>query len=229
MSEHLPKLIIFFKACLVLVVIFLVIGFGVLLYEVRKIESLVVATPIFPSNLYTNQSTTALNNAIKDYCDSACQKMIQDKINNAVATIAASLANLPKTQVTQTTKVNQTKQTSFVSLGSSGSTNNTNWTDVAGTGVYIDLKNDYSEGAYVTWDAFLSSGNGSGKAYARLYDATHNIAVDGSELTSSSAALTQMFSGSLNLWAGKNLYKVQIKSLDSNTATFGSGRIKIVY
>lgn len=206
-------------------------GFVVLIWQVRNLENqlaqkVATQTPVFST---VPRNITSLSDAVKNYCDENCQKMLVNEINNAVATIAATLNNLPKgTSAPVATTKPSGNQTSYVSLGGSGSTKNTDWTDIAGTGVYIDLKNDYSSSAYVTWDAFLQTVNG-GTVFVRLYDATNNIAVLGSEISTSNTTLTQIFSGKLNLWAGKNLYKVQIKSLDSNTATFGSGRIKIVY
>jgi len=41
--------------------------------------------------------------------------------------------------------------------------------------------------------------------------------------------LTQVISGGLSFWAGNNLYRVQLKSLNGFEVTFGSGRIKIIY
>ena len=72
--------------------------------------------------------------------------------------------------------------------------------------------------------------NANGTAYARLYDVTHNIAVNGSEVKiENKDTSTQVVSGALSFWAGKNQYRVQIKSLNSFEVTFGSGRVKIVY
>jgi len=33
----------------------------------------------------------------------------------------------------------------------------------------------------------------------------------------------------LSFWAGNNQYRIQLKSLNTFEATFGSGKIKIVY
>ena len=70
--------------------------------------------------------------------------------------------------------------------------------------------------------------NGNGAAYARLFDVTHGVAVDGSELSSSAENFAQISSGRIRVWSGNNLYRVQIKSLNGFTVYFDSGRMKIV-
>ena len=120
------------------------------------------------------------------------------------------------------------KVTSYVPFSGSFSTTNTDWTDVPGTSAYVDLKNNYNESAYVTFEASLKANPGS-TTYARLFDATHGFGVVGSEINTASTSSTLVSSGKLNLWSGNNLYKVQIKSLNSFNVTFDSGRIKLVY
>lgn len=131
---------------------------------------------------------------------------------------------------TQTTTTTTQKQTSFITMGATSTTTSTDWIDVPGSEVYIDLANDYSKSAYVTFSATLKVAHGNGQAFARVYDATNNIAVSGSELsTTNNMDEKQVTSGSLNLWSGNNLYKIQIKSLNSFEVTYVSGRLKISY
>lgn len=119
---------------------------------------------------------------------------------------------------------------SYITMGSTSTTTSTDWIDVPGSGVYIDLAHDYSLSAYVTFTATLKVAHGNGQAFVRLYDATNNIAVTGSELTTTNNATeTQVTSGRLNLWSGNNLYKVQIKSLNSFEITYTNGKLKISY
>lgn len=120
------------------------------------------------------------------------------------------------------------KVTSYVPFSGSFSTTNTDWTDIPGTQAYVDLKNNYSETAYVTFEASLKANPGS-TAHARLFDSTHGFGVLGSEVNTASTSSTLVSSGKLNLWSGNNLYKVQIKSLNSFNVTFDSGRMKLVY
>ena len=104
------------------------------------------------------------------------------------------------------------------------------WVDVTDSGVYIDLENDYGSGAKVSWETSLKVAHGNGKAYARLWDDTNKIAVDFSELsTEDNVDFTQVTSKYLPFWRGRNLYKVQIKSLNSFEVTCSGGKLKIVY
>lgn len=131
------------------------------------------------------------------------------------------------TAVTRSTAPPQ-KITSYVPFSGSFSTTNTDWTDVPGTQAYVDLKNNYNANAYVTFEASIKADSGS-EVFARLFDSTHAIAVGGSEISTASTSSTLVSSGRVYLWSGNNLYKVQIKSLNSFNVTFGSGTIKIVY
>lgn len=160
-------------------------------------------------------------------CDADCQRLIKEEVSKAVATISAkpSATAKPVVPIAAIT----TKQTSYIPLSGPISTTSTDWVDAAGTESYIDLVNDYSKDAYITWEATLKVANANGNAFARLFDATHGIAVIGSEVSVSTAGYSTVPSGKLNLWSGNNLYKVQIKSLTGQEATFGSGRIKVVY
>lgn len=118
----------------------------------------------------------------------------------------------------------------YIPLGIGGSTQLTDWTDVPDSQVYVSLTTEYGPAASVWWEALLKVENGSGTTYARLFDVTHGIAVDGSQIALSNIATpTLVEGGPLRFWAGRNLYKVQIKSLNSSTAYFDFGRIKISY
>ncbi len=141
--------------------------------------------------------------------------------------IDQKIAAIPAPQAAPVTK---SQKTSYVSMGTSYSSASTDWITVPDSSVYIDLANDYSLAAYVTWDVSLKVAHGNGTAYARLYDATNNIAVQGSELkVENTATATQVFSGKLELWRGNNLYVVQVKSLNGYEVTASGGRVKVVY
>ncbi len=118
----------------------------------------------------------------------------------------------------------------YIPLGIGCSTQATDWTDVADSQVYISLTTEYGNTASVWWEALLKVENGNGTTYARLFDVSHGIAVDGSQIALiNTATPTLVEGGPLRLWAGRNLYKVQIKSLNSSTAYFDFGRIKVSY
>jgi len=162
---------------------------------------------------------------VSDFCSDACKEQINKAVASAVATISASPKTIVKTPIP-----NIQKQTIYIPLGGPVSTTSTQWVDVPGVEVYIDKVNDYSPGAYITWEASLTVKDSNGQAFARLQDVTHGITVNGSEIsTTNNSSAQTAYSGSLSLWAGKNLYRLQLKSLNSYETTFLSGRIKVSY
>ena len=70
--------------------------------------------------------------------------------------------------------------------------------------------------------------NGSGLAFVRLYNETHGVGVQGSEVQTNQQKDAAVVSGQVSFYQGKNLIKVQAKSLTADTAIFTSGRLKIV-
>ncbi len=157
-------------------------------------------------------------------CDEECKKIIAEEVAKAVATISGR----PKTQVTISSSGKP--QTIYIPLDGTGATTKTDWVDAPGIEVAFDLAKDYSAGASVSWEASLKVANGNGQAYARLFDVTHGIAVSGSEIsTTNNADYKRTNSGNLNLWAGRNIYRVQIKSLNSFEVSYTGGKIRISY
>lgn len=153
-----------------------------------------------------------------------CQSRVEDIVDAAVK----DLSKESNADVTVSTKE---KQTSYIPLISAeiGSTS-TDWYTVDAAQVYIDLLNDYSSVAQVSWEVSLKVKHGNGQAFARLWDDTNKIAVVGSELTTQdNADYKYVSSGSLNLWNGRNLYKLQLKSLNGFEVTAANARIKISY
>jgi len=212
------------KVLLIILITIFSAGFVYLFLEVQSLKN----TPVTKHSLYapfvTNSlpTTDSSNSPEFDY-----QALIQKEVASAIASFSSqSKATSLPTKTSTTTKQ---KQTTYIPLSGPFSTNSTDWVDASGTEVYIDAENDYAKDAYITFEATLKIANASGKAYARLFDATHAIAVNGSEVEVTSSSYGTVTSGSLALWRGKNLYKVQIKSLNSEEATFGNGRIKITY
>lgn len=103
----------------------------------------------------------------------------------------------------------------------------TNWVDVAGSDFYFNPA-DYPGLVAVYFEANMKLVTGSGRAYVRLYDSTHGIGVQGSEVVTQAGTDTLVESGQLNFWAGKNLIRVQIKSLTTESTVYNSGRLRIV-
>lgn len=159
-----------------------------------------------------------------------CSKDCEEKILEIVSKSLSTLSGQPKLTATSVpAKVVRTKQTVYIPLNGSFLTTSTDWVDIKTSDVYIDLKNDYSETATPLWEATLKIEQGNGVVFARLFDVTHAIAVSGSEISANSPTFTLVSSGNLSFWAGRNLYRVQIKSLTSLPAYIESARIKVVY
>lgn len=167
-----------------------------------------------------------------DQCGDNCKKQITDNVAVALSTISTVPKEITKT-VTVTVTPIPTKpkaQTAYIPIAGPLSSTSKDWYDLAGTDFYLNFNTDYGKSAYANWDASLKVKDGNGTVYARIYDVTNKIAVNGSEISvSNKADLTQVISGGLSLWSGNNLYRVQLKSLNGFEVTFGSGRIKIIY
>lgn len=162
-----------------------------------------------------------------DICGLVCQETIAQKISEAIATISGKETVKETTIVKETTQQVSQSQIIYIPLGGGGSTTSQDWADVANAEVWLDVA-DYTNIDKIYFEGFIKVKHGNGKVYARLYDVTHSIAVQGSEIETTSENYTLVESGSLNLWRGKNLYRVQIKSLTGYEAFFDSGRIKII-
>lgn len=204
----------YLKIYLLLSVIFLSLSFFLLDKKVNKIAEL------SGTNMAPQPSPRI------DSCGTTCKSEIQKAVSEAVATLSGK----PQTTTKVTTLAPTGKKTSYIPLSGPITTTSTAWVDAPGVEVYVDLTNDYSADATVSWEATLSVANGNGQALARLFDVTHGIAVNGSEISlTNNATPTLVSSGNLSFWSGKNLYRVQLKSLNSFVVTFSSGRIKIIY
>ena len=174
----------------------------------------------FTSNFKPEQTTVENPNS----CDLVCEENIDEAISEAIATLSATKQEVVK--YVQDTSV----KTTYIPMGSSTIVTSTDWVDVPDSGVYIDLERDYGKSAKVSWEASLKVAHGNGKAFARLYDDTNKIAVDYSEITTeNNVNFKQLSSGNLPFWRGRNLYKVQLKSLNSFEITYGGGKIKVSY
>lgn len=207
---------------LALCIVGLLAGYLFLLRDVSKIKEVKPAL----TSVQNTYSTTD--------CGTDCQRQIEEELSARLAKITPApevVVTPAPTTSSGTTTQNQTqasKKTTYIPFSGGYQTTSTDWVEVTGAQAYIDLKNNYSVNAYVTFEAVLKA-PGGGVSYARLFDSTHGIAVDGSEVSTSLSSSTLVSSGKLNLWSGNNLYVVQVKSLNSSNVNFDSGRIKLVY
>jgi hypothetical protein len=162
----------------------------------------------------------------KESCNDECKKIIQDEVAKAVASASAKISAVNEAASVPIPK----PLTSYISLDGTYSTTSTSWVDVPGAEVSFDLAADYSKGAKVAWEASLKVANANGTAYARIFDSTHGIAVDGSEVkVENKDNYQRVSSGYLNLWSGRNVYKVQVKSLNSFEVSYTGGKLRITH
>jgi len=139
---------------------------------------------------------------------------------------AGSSGQIKTITVAAPTKI-PTKNVSYVNIPGSGETNKTSWEDLLGTDFYFD-KAEYVGLYNVTWEGSIKLFNGSGLGYVRLLDVTHGIAVVGSEVNTGNQSDTLVSSGLMNLWSGKNLYRMQGKTNSSDKLIYNWGKLKIV-
>ncbi len=162
-----------------------------------------------------------------DGCDANCKKEIARQVSLAVATLSASPRHAGESG---TPVVTPKPQDIYIQISGSGSTQKTAWTDVPGTDFSFDVTKDFGSGAHFAWEGFLRVTDANGTAFARIYDATHGIGVDGSEISVTDVdSFTRANSINMKFWAGRNTYRVQIKSLNTFNVDYMGGKIRVSY
>lgn len=180
-----------------------------------------------------NTVSSTESSPVPDSCGPACQDYIRETVKNYLPAQAGNLTVNPTVTPTPTTKATSAPTAAPLKITYipliSGSTQSTDWVTISGSGFTLNFA-DYGSRAYATWDANLRVDNANGATFARLFDTTHSIAVNGSEISITNISTsTDVISGSLSFWRGNNNYVIQLKSLNGSTAFMDSGRIKINY
>lgn len=198
-------------------------GFAFLYYQLKNIPKDASVEPRPQESLLQDiQEEKAVEEVVGE--NYITEEEVDRKISQALSTISGET----KTIIREVTP-RLSKNITYISLGDNYSTISTSWVDVPGSAVYINVEVDYGSGAKVSWEASIKVAHPNGKVFARLYDDTNKIAVDYSEIASEENNYEQVSSGYLPFWKGRNLYKVQIKSLNGFEAFYTGGKIKIVY
>lgn len=165
-----------------------------------------------------------------DQCGVECQKYVDLKVaevqSSKVAKSSPTPVPTPKV-VYQAVPKTKTRTVSYVTVPGSGSTTATDWTIISGSDFYFNPA-DYPGLVAVYFEANMKLMTGSGMAYVRLYDSTHGIGVQGSNASTQAGTDTVVESGNISFWQGKNLIKVQIKSLTTESTVYNSGRLRII-
>jgi len=179
------------------------------------------------SDIRANKVQTGAVTTEKSGCDTACQKEIADQVARAVATLSA----LPKVAAINSLPAPTSKpQDVYIQISGFGSTEKTDWVDIVASDFSFDVNHDFEKGANFAWEGFLRIPNGSGTAYARIYDVTHGIAVNGSQISvTDQRDFSRANSTNMYFWAGRNVYRVQIKSLDFYDVDYTGGKIRVSY
>jgi hypothetical protein len=187
------------------------------------------ATPVSSTadNIANLKDTIQQNENPVDICGDDCKSYIDQKVVEDIAKAAANVTPTPSTAPVKAIVPVTKKSVSYLPISGSGDTTNTDWVDIAGTDFYMS-KSDYPGLIGFYFEANISLLNGNGAAYFRIYDATHSVAVVGSEISTSSQVVSFVSSGQVYFWEGYNHYVVQGKSLTADTAKFESGRLKII-
>lgn len=179
------------------------------------------------SKIYSDLKSGGITAIEKSGCDADCQKEISDQVARAIATLSGT----PKSTVVNKVVGSTSKpQDAYIQISGSGSTQKTEWTDILGSDFSFDINKDFDKGAKFAWEGFLRVTDANGTAFARIFDVTHGIGVDGSEISvAKQSEYTRANSTNLNFWAGRNVYRVQIKSLNTINVDYMGGKIRVSY
>lgn len=158
-----------------------------------------------------------------DRCGEECQKYISDKVAEVQS------GKVTPTPIRQKASVGQakTRKETVLTIPGEGSVSIMDWTDITATNFYFDTK-DYPGLVEVYFEAKMKLLNGNGYGYVRLFDVTNGIAINGSENNTNSQTEVWTKSQKVYFWAGKNLIRVQAKSLTADTVVYTQGRLRIV-
>jgi len=115
-----------------------------------------------------------------------------------------------------------------IPISTSGTTVKTDWADLSGSEITFN-KASYPGVKKIYFQANLGTSAQDKKSFARLFDVTHGIGVQGSEISSTATVPIQIKSDALNFFSGDMVVRVQLKSLDGNTVTISNGRIMLTY
>lgn len=223
MTESKESLNIVFKAIFIISIIILIGGFIYLFSEVQKISKVV--------NLIKTENVTDTQNNLPIPTDQTCSESCFEQINSIVSEAVATLSGITTQKIIEKqTVVTSSSGTDYIPMGATATTTSVDWIDIDESAVYLNVEGDYGSDAIVSWEVSLKVAHGNGKAFARIYDETNKIAVDFSEVsTENNADFMRVSSGNLPFWKGNNLYKVQIKSLNSFEVTYSGGKVIIRY
>jgi hypothetical protein len=179
--------------------------------------------PIQRSYLIEKDSSEEDVQLAQGICLEECQALIEEKIESISSSTPKPASTVSPVLVTK----EKIKRTYYIPVPGSGNTSNNDWTDLSGTDFYFD-PGEYKGIVEARFETNIKLLNGNGRTWVRLFDVTHSIGVINSEAHTDSQTTDNVTSGEINFWSGRNLYRVQAKSLTADTAIYEGGRIKVV-
>lgn len=166
-------------------------------------------------------------NQVKFECDEECMVSVNDIVDKLLEEKQAKTIIESKSSIT--TLPTKTTSVSYIPISAIYSTTAMTWTDVPGSGVYIDTYSDYGSSAVVRFEVSLKTNQGNGRAYARIWDDTNKVSPNNSEIYTESGDFQTQITQPISMWKGNNLYKIQIKSLNGSEAYVNSAKLKIIH
>ena len=191
-------------------------GVGYAIYSNFKFEIL-----NFKSS--SNSQNSNFKTEFVDECGEKCRKYIDERLE--IPSVTAIPTTKPVSVKASTSK--KVRKEEVLTIPGKGSSQENDWTNLTGTEFYFDTR-DYPGLVEVYFEANIKLFNGNGTAYARLFDVTNGIGVTGSENDTSSQSDVWTKSQKVYFWSGRNLIRVQAKSLTADTAVYNQGRLRIV-
>ena len=171
--------------------------------------------------IYLNQKINHLNLQPQTFLQSTPSPILfPSPSSSPIALSSPTVSSAPSIKPTTIPTVNFQPQ--LVYLGSA-STSQTDWTE---TDVEVSLNsNDYPSDVSAVFEAGLSIVNG--EVWARLKNKTSGAIMSVTEIYNNTNSAVWKTSPTFKLFAGNNVYVVEIKSSSSEMAKMSGARIKI--
>ena len=172
---------------------------------------------------------------VQDTCGEGCKEEIKNQLASLqvktrvgeTVVVLPTATPTPRPVTGGSAVKTKTRKEEILTIPGSGSAATSDWTNLAGTEFYFDTR-DYPGLIEVYFEANMRLLNGNGTAYVRLFDITNSIAPSGGQNDTRSQTDVWTKSQKVYFWAGKNLIRVQAKTLTADTAVYDQGRLRIV-
>jgi hypothetical protein len=193
----------------------------------RKVEILRKQVGELDSSISKSSKTsTSSSTTTNTVASNASIETRLENLEAAIAQIQAKLGQTPSSSANPTSSTTSKVPAYILSLGSSGSTTQLDWTAVSSPTITIN-PSDYPGATSFQLEGYLSSFQGNGTAYARLYNSTTGTSIGNSSISTTSENPTWVSSQTFSLPSGKTTYSFQLKTTTGYTATLENARLKV--